>query len=230
MLDTIAARFDSDATASPIPGILLIESRALVREALASTLSARLAGRIWAFPTIDEWIGAKLEAELGLVVLSTVGSQPDTLEHEIPHVLAMAGEIPCAILSDCDDPSTIANALRVGAKGYILTSLPMAVWIEALRLIQAGGIYGPVSALLDHSAQEPRRAEQVSDARDYRSQFTPRQLDVIEALRRGKSNKLIAYELDMCEGTVKVHIRNIMRKLKATNRTEVAVLANQFMK
>ncbi len=52
--------------------------------------------------------------------------------------------------------------------------------------------------------------------------FTARQAAVIEALRRGKANKIIAYELSMCESTVKVHIRNIMKKLNATNRTEVA--------
>ena len=50
--------------------------------------------------------------------------------------------------------------------------------------------------------------------------FTARQNDVAEALRHGKANKVIAYELNMCESTVKVHIRNIMRKLNATNRTE----------
>jgi DNA-binding NarL/FixJ family response regulator len=44
----------------------------------------------------------------------------------------------------------------------------------------------------------------------------------VEGIRRGKPNKIIAYELNMCESTVKVHVRAIMKKLKATNRTEVA--------
>jgi DNA-binding NarL/FixJ family response regulator len=52
--------------------------------------------------------------------------------------------------------------------------------------------------------------------------FTTREAAVVEALRKGKANKIIAYELNLCESTVKVHIRNIMKKLKATNRTEVA--------
>jgi DNA-binding NarL/FixJ family response regulator len=53
---------------------------------------------------------------------------------------------------------------------------------------------------------------------------------VIDALRRGKANKIIAYELSMCESTVKVHVRNIMKKLNAKNRTEVAYLANELMR
>ena len=56
--------------------------------------------------------------------------------------------------------------------------------------------------------------------------FTPRQAAVAHALRRGKANKIIAYELNMCESTVKIHIRNILKKLKATNRTEAAFKLN----
>ena len=55
-----------------------------------------------------------------------------------------------------------------------------------------------------------------------------RQLMVVEALCQGMANKQIAYELSMSEHTVKVHLRHIMRKLKARNRTEVAVLTKDF--
>ena len=58
--------------------------------------------------------------------------------------------------------------------------------------------------------------------------FTARQAAVIDALRQGKPNKIIAYELKMRESTVKVHVRNIMKKLNATNRTQVAYLVTQL--
>jgi hypothetical protein len=51
-------------------------------------------------------------------------------------------------------------------------------------------------------------------------------MTVVESLRQGKPNKIIAYELNLCESTVKVHVRNIMKKLRAKNRTEVAFLMN----
>ena len=60
------------------------------------------------------------------------------------------------------------------------------------------------------------------------SMFTARQIEVVNALRRGKANKIIAYELNLRESTVKVHIRNIMKKMKATNRTEVAYKLNEL--
>jgi DNA-binding NarL/FixJ family response regulator len=52
--------------------------------------------------------------------------------------------------------------------------------------------------------------------------LTQREVEVAEAIRKGKPNKIIAYELNLCESTIKVHIRNIMKKLNATNRTQVA--------
>ena len=54
---------------------------------------------------------------------------------------------------------------------------------------------------------------------------TARELAVVRAIQKGKSNKVIAYELNMHESTVKVHVRNIMKKLKAKNRTEMAINA-----
>ena len=59
--------------------------------------------------------------------------------------------------------------------------------------------------------------------------FSSKQLGVMNALRQGKANKVIAYELNMCESTVKVHVRNVMKKLQAKNRTEAALILNEKM-
>jgi len=58
---------------------------------------------------------------------------------------------------------------------------------------------------------------------------TPRELEVVRAIQRGSSNKVIAYELGMCESTVKVHVRRVMKKLKAKNRTEVAIKSSELL-
>ena len=60
--------------------------------------------------------------------------------------------------------------------------------------------------------------------------FTPRQLEVLQFLQQGKSNKIIAHKLGMQECTVKTHIREIMTKLKATNRTHAVFLLHQLTK
>ena len=93
-----------------------------------------------------------------------------------------------------------------------------------IRLVRAGGIFMPPNGFgFQGSAAR-------SDARDtgLAHQFTPRQVAVLQHLRQGKANKIIAHELAMSESTVKVHVRNIMKKMKATNRTEVAFRLNRL--
>ena len=71
--------------------------------------------------------------------------------------------------------------------------------------------------------------DQPEGERQRRSDLTPRELSVIDLLREGKPNKLIAARLDMQESTVKVHVRNILKKLNATNRTHAAFVANRLL-
>ncbi|HSC05816.1 MAG TPA: response regulator transcription factor, partial [Steroidobacteraceae bacterium] len=90
-------------------------------------------------------------------------------------------------------------------------------------MVCVGGTYAPADTLLTQSerAQDLAREPLIQG-------FTQRQSQILDCLRQGMANKLIAYELNMCESTVKVHIRNIMKKLKATNRTQVAYLTRGF--
>ena len=111
------------------------------------------------------------------------------------------------------------KAIDGGAGGYIPASIGIDVVLEATRLTAAGGMFLPVASVLSMRDQIVARPV---DAVDGEQRFTGRQSAVANALWRGKSNKVIAFELSMSESTVKVHIRNIMKKLNATNRTEAA--------
>jgi DNA-binding CsgD family transcriptional regulator len=70
---------------------------------------------------------------------------------------------------------------------------------------------------------------QIPDKTDWPWSFSPRQLQVLERLNEGKQNKIIAYELGMAESTVKVHIRHIMKKLSARNRTQVVLMTKNAL-
>ena len=93
------------------------------------------------------------------------------------------------------------------------------VAVEALRLVCVGATFAPAATLLFDRDRRPASAgEPLVEG------FTQRRSQILDCLRRGMANKLIAYELNMCESTVQVHIRNIMKKLTATDRTQVAFL------
>ncbi|MCB1519304.1 MAG: response regulator transcription factor [Hyphomicrobiaceae bacterium] len=189
-------------------------------------MRAHCQDRVVTYPTVDRWLGSKDYENTSIVVYSIGRKLTDAaIEEEIALLTHSTEDIPMALLSDDEDLDDIVEALDHGARGYITTSLPLKIAVEALRLVQAGGVYVPASGLM----AAKRAPDEASPQRFYNGIFTARQAAVVEALRRGKANKIIAYELNMRESTVKVHVRSIMKKLKAKNRTEVAFLANGFL-
>jgi len=131
------------------------------------------------------------------------------------------------VLSETERASNIQQIIGCGASGYIPANIGLKVAMRAMQLVAAGGVYVPASVLAS-CGQTAQEEDSISkEAEPSKSTFTSKQLAVIEALRRGKANKIIAYELNMCESTVKVHVRNVMKKLRAKNRTEVAFILNE---
>lgn len=137
-----------------------------------------------------------------------------------------ARHIPVVVLSDRMNVGEIASALRAGARGFIPTSWSCTEVMQALKHVQSGGIYVPAEVLSHPLAASRTGAQRDNGAKLHKKEkFTPRQLEVLELLRQGKPNKVIAYELNMQESTVKVHVREIMKKLRVSNRTEAAFRA-----
>jgi DNA-binding NarL/FixJ family response regulator len=207
--------------------LVVLDSRALDRECLARTLTNHGLGMdVAAFGSIDEWRDKKSLCSPVGAVLFNIGARK--VAEVIPDISKLASEfhpVPVVVLSDSDDIAQILRILESGARGYIPTSVGVEVCIEAIGLAVAGGIFVPASSILavrhliGTGKQEPAPLA---------GMFTLRQAEVVQALRKGKANKIIAYELNLRESTVKVHIRNIMKKLKATNRTEVAYKLNDL--
>jgi DNA-binding NarL/FixJ family response regulator len=209
--------------------IVIISVRLLSRECLARVLSAECGAPVACFSTIDEWLAIGGSNPASLVVLCQSGrSNAEALKEveRLTEVSKQIGDYPAVILSDNEDPDLIVQMLGKNVRGYVPTSLSINVVVQAMELARAGGVFVPASSLLA-AHRNPDSAE--ATVQKCNGLFTARQAAVVDALRRGKANKIIAYELNMRESTVKVHVRNIMKKLRATNRTEVAYLANQLL-
>jgi len=107
-----------------------------------------------------------------------------------------------------------------GARGVIPTAnTTLEQVIEIIGLVKVGGVFVPLSSL---SLQKSKQQSVTSRTAD---QFTPGELAILDRLKLGKANKIIAHELGVSESTVKVHIGRIMKKLKVTNRTQVVCRA-----
>ncbi|WP_412773339.1 response regulator transcription factor [Nitrobacter sp.] len=202
--------------------IVVIDNRALVRDCLAHCLQAAYIGyQVFAFATLADWMKIHHDFPAPSVILLCVQPRQKKALDDSDDVENLARTIvnaPLIIVSDVEDGSRIMRAIESGARGYIPTSMTLGIAVEAVRLVEAGGTFVPISVM--SSFQNAGNGES--------QLFTARQIMVVEALCRGKANKQIAYELGMRESTVKVHIRHIMRKLNARNRTEVAMMVSSL--
>jgi len=152
-----------------------------------------------------------------LIIFSWVEDNKEASTHALKVLSELSPGTPVIVLAYNHDAELARTAICHGAKGYIPVSLGFQITIEAVRFVLAGGSYVPMELLArgwpgDAPSQPPTSGL-----------VTARELAVVRAIQQGKSNKVIAYELNMCESTVKVHVRRIMKKLKARNRTEVAM-------
>ena len=209
-----------ESKAGERPTIVIVHSRTVFRDCLAQCLEFAYRDHdVYSFADIAEWWNSTkpnaLAASVVIVVIDTINeSSVADLEFLETHPIAN----PVVVVSDIDDLNYIVRVLKSGVRGYIPTSLRFNIAVEAVRLVKAGGVFIPADSFVPGD-NEPLVGARIGTL------LTERQMKVVEEIRHGKANKQIAYELKMSEHTVKVHLRHIMRKLKARNRTEVAVLS-----
>jgi len=136
-----------------------------------------------------------------------------------------ASDMPLVVLSGETDPRVVRAAIEGGAMGYIPKSSMPEVLIQALRLVLAHGVYLP-PLVLDAAYATPAPAPALPQcASTVLPGLTPRQMDVLRLVIRGKANKDIARELDLSEGTVKAHLSAVFQALDVHSRTEAVYAA-----
>jgi DNA-binding NarL/FixJ family response regulator len=222
--------------------ILLVDKRAWNREALGRAVEAACPDfRVHCFEDASD-LGQGLPALSQTVILLNltgialancgVTTAVATARSRLPGV-------PVVAIADSTDADDILNAVEQGLSGYMPNSLELQLVVEGLRFVTAGGTFVPAEPLLASLDAAPRCTSplpQVDKAavaepvngREPAFAVTPRESAVLGGLRQGLSNKQIARELGLCEPTIKVHVRHIMRKLGVTNRTQVALLSERL--
>ncbi|HEU5397494.1 MAG TPA: response regulator transcription factor [Verrucomicrobiae bacterium] len=123
------------------------------------------------------------------------------------------GSVPVLILSSHKTDEDISRAFRAEAAGYLLKDMPLPKLVEAIRAVHAGQQYFPPEIIhrLPEQLRQPR--------------LTSRELAVLRMIADGRSNKEIADGLGIVEGTVKVHVTNLLDKLRAADRTQAVIIA-----
>jgi DNA-binding NarL/FixJ family response regulator len=215
--------------------ILAVDDHPLIRDALSQVLKVldphmTLVSAANAYETL---IAAAEHPDLNLVLLDL--SLPDSNGFEVLHRLrAEHPGIPVVVLSATDDAATVLRALDDGAMGFIPKTSSNDVLLGALRLVLGGGVYLPAEVLRHSNATHPHAQSLASPAAPVREAtcrdlgLTDRQAQVLSLLVQGKPNKLICRNLNLAEGTVKIHISAILRALNVTNRTQAVVAVGKL--
>jgi DNA-binding NarL/FixJ family response regulator len=198
-----------------------IDSHRLIRECMSGALAATQPSLTLAsYESVEDCISGSSDKAVDLVVYHVYELGSGLVDEVSALQQAIEGR-PIVLLSDAEDANqiaTIRDALRSGANGYVSTrTSTISMAIASLLFVQAGGTFAPLELLLSEEAAEPSVREPLPSDR-----LTDRQMTVLAQVKQGKANKAIARDLGMSESAVKVHIRSIMRKMGAANRTQAA--------
>lgn len=133
-------------------------------------------------------------------------------------MVSLAEDRPVAIITGNPTRNLMKQALDAGAAGIISKSLPIRSLANSIRFIYSGETYMPL-----HLMQEDQSSKS-TDA----GPLSAREMTVLGYLGEGRKNKEIAMSLGLSEGTVKMHVMSICKKLEATNRTQSVIIARDM--
>ena len=206
--------------------VLLIDDHALVRRGLEELLQSRGIDVVGSAGSGEEGIqlSSTLEPDIILLDIKMPGMNGlDTLTK----LRELGNTIPVLMLSMSRDEEDLAKALREGASGYLLKDMDPDELIPALNDALAGQsvvakeLIGSLTNIIQGKPKEQDKIEPATPL----SELTPREQEIIQHIAEGESNKVIARNLGISDGTVKLHVKAILRKLGVHSRVEAAVIA-----
>jgi len=207
--------------------VLLIDDHALVRKGIEELLRSRGVQVVASVSSGEE--GLRRAGELASDIILLDVKMPGMTGIETLKLLRESGvATPVVMLTMSREDADLGAALRGGAQGYLLKDIEPEELVPALEAVLTGDkvvareLVGTLARLVGSDAM----AE--ADVRRPPAPFaelTPRELEILERLADGYSNKMIARALDITDGTVKLHVKAILRKLGMRSRVEAAVAA-----
>ena len=207
--------------------VLLIDDHSLVRKGLETLLQSRGIEIADAVGSGKEGIEKARVLDPDIILLDV--NMPEMNGVETLLKLREQGiDTPVLMLTMSRDEKDLEGALRAGAQGYLLKDMDPEELVPALndaiqgKNVVAKELIGSLTRIVQGQSTgvpEPGTGNGVLD------ELTPREKEILEHIAEGQSNKVIARELDISDGTVKLHVKSILRKLNVHSRVEAAVMA-----
>lgn len=198
--------------------ILIADDHELLRDTLILFLEAEGGVETGTAATLEEACAEiERQAPFDLVLLDLNMPGMNGLEG-LTKALALKGGQRVALMSGQATKEIAEKALEAGAAGFVPKTLPAKSLINAVRFMVMGEQYAPLDFM---TAPDPAETHPLA------KKLSPREMQVLNGLTEGKSNKEIARDLGITEPTIKLHVKTLYRKLNVANRTQAALMARE---
>lgn len=207
--------------------VLLIDDHALVRRGLEELLQSRGVQVVASVSSGEEGVRRARELYSDIILLDVKMPGMNGVE-TLKQLRASGVRTPVVMLTMSREDADLRAALRAGAQGYLLKDMESEELVPALEAalhgdnVVAREMIGTLADIVRSNAGPELEARRPATAF---ADLTPRELEILEHVAMGLSNKMIARALDITEGTVKLHVKAILRKLGMRSRVEAAVAA-----
>lgn len=199
-----------------MPNILVADDHDLVRDTIAAYLGQQddfQVSTASGLPEAQALLAGQIPFDLVILDYNMPGmdglSGLEAVVQAYPHIKAV-------LMSGIATPEVAQTAMGIGAKGFLPKSATATSMVNAIRFVLSGELYFPFGF-----------AKAAPGKPDSFLGLSPREMETLEHLCSGASNKEIARALELAEVTVKLHVKNILAKLKVNNRTQAALLAKE---
>ena len=204
--------------------ILLIDDHALFRIGLRELLERRGITVLEALGDCEAGIEKVINSQPDVVVLDIRMPQMTGIE-VLKALREREQKMPIAMLTTSRDEKDVIDALQGGAQGYLLKDMEPDDLIRALNdIVNGQTVVAPELTMVLAKAVKGDIQETQSEDNVF-AELTPREGEILCLLAEGQSNKIIAHNLGISDGTVKLHVKSILRKLSVRSRVEAAVIA-----
>lgn len=203
--------------------VMILDDHTLFREGLQGLLEHRGIKVIASIGDGKEGLRAAKELAPDVILLDMRMPELDGIM-VLRRLRQNGQDMPVAILTTSSSEKDLVEALRNGAQGYLLKDMePDDLVVALLEIVAGKTVVAPtltsvLAKVVQGESVEPEEAKPINS-------LTPRETEILGLLAEGLSNKLIARELGISDGTVKLHVKAILRKLNVHSRVEAAVIA-----
>jgi two-component system nitrate/nitrite response regulator NarL len=207
--------------------VLLIDDHALVRRGIEELLQSRGIQVVASVGSGEEGVQRARDLPADLILLDVKMPGMNGIE-TLKRLRAGGVRAPVVMLTMSREDADLGAALRAGAQGYLLKDIEPEDLVPALEAALQGGnvvareLVGSLARIVRGDAGPPPAPPR--PAAPF-TELTPRELEILECIADGSSNKMIARALQITDGTVKLHVKAILRKLGMRSRVEAAVIA-----